>query len=1289
LNASQLITLPLPTIPSNYDDYKEGDESFDPFYRDVPKIRNDQRLILTRKHDAHKRNLRKKRSMDYDQSDESYPSGEVIFNAEIKDIKDLRANLPIIKAILFGLPIPESEELSKTEVLNMNNTHNNTNNESNQTLTFNNETPEEIVNNRNVNNRHNNTSTDMQYSLLQIQKENKENSNLNISNIKENKNIQSSTSNEFEAITQIANDAQILKNPTFRIHTEHQTTFNPLIVKHDNINVQPEVNVQLFLKTNAGNNSQSINMNSSIPFELKNSLNKTIDINNNTRQLSQELLQTRSSMNSKKSNRRKNLSNESMEESEEYLARRNNYNNKPKSTRYYDEYDIDENVEINSRPRSHRLRQRPKDRRIANYRHDYLDEDDNENDEYFLDNINNDHKNRQRLRPQSSRVFYRNRNRYFDYEDDFELHEKSKVTSKTLNSPSRIRESTRYDSSYEGRRRRPEVTNRKNRRRPTLISTEEIQIKELDSKSRHIESPAELHLENKNIRYSLRNEENRENQALMKAYLNDSRKDEESAEQKDIIEDHTNKRKKYSDEYNESDELNISDDYVDYSDFRNPVRETLIENRRNRNRFDNEFDIIPERKSIRQNKSRKIIEEKEVDLDKIEEKVNNKYIESTSLQYDKNDKITNAVIANKVSSDSNGFKEYDDYHTVRLISTTDNIENPELLERTKISTEGVFKFTDELPPIEKNEEAQKDDKQTYELSMSEEDYVDDNYEPDSYLYPAIEEPLSSLQKFTEENDERVLNINDQPTDTMIDDTNKTLNNSEMRVETKTEYDDLYEDKLENTTTSFSSQEYDNLEITTNSFYSTITDTISISTADPTLPSIKKSTVNTLTPVTTAVPILETMVTTINTPTSATFLARTPNATTSTTMNYVLTTPITNTPATTITAAITTTNIPTLTDTITPIFNTNFTTSKSTITTTSPMLAMITTSTTTRTKATAKFFKPISLRKNYTYIPPPTKPNSVVIRRGHPLSGPKPTKPPPSYNDLAPKPLIRRLPLLSRTTTSTPEPTISDDEIILELPQHVSQNKDKNIKENKTSVFNNKNESSVFEAVIDYPLSELLPSSQLKNNKIVDKDPDSTIMNFNNATFVRESSSTLAKNNQTTYTNDSNLDNEVPIQSPRLNNTSKTLQSLKDIVNETSQTKSALNHSNQNILQLETTTKQINLHTNVKTSDVSTTTIRTVKFSEYRKLELTSVKSQIQKSNQSPKPTAGFNCLEKEMYRFYGDVRDCRLFHYCSPGFTVRQVLDFRFVCEEGTIFDEESQSCRHDVPNAKCIKRIW
>lgn len=66
----------------------------------------------------------------------------------------------------------------------------------------------------------------------------------------------------------------------------------------------------------------------------------------------------------------------------------------------------------------------------------------------------------------------------------------------------------------------------------------------------------------------------------------------------------------------------------------------------------------------------------------------------------------------------------------------------------------------------------------------------------------------------------------------------------------------------------------------------------------------------------------------------------------------------------------------------------------------------------------------------------------------------------------------------------------------------------------------------------------------------------------------------------------------------------------------------------------------------------------------------------------------FNCLKKEMYRFYGDSRDCRLFHYCSPGFTKRQVLDFRFVCEEGTAFDEETQSCQHDVRNRKCQNRF-
>ena len=101
------------------------------------------------------------------------------------------------------------------------------------------------------------------------------------------------------------------------------------------------------------------------------------------------------------------------------------------------------------------------------------------------------------------------------------------------------------------------------------------------------------------------------------------------------------------------------------------------------------------------------------------------------------------------------------------------------------------------------------------------------------------------------------------------------------------------------------------------------------------------------------------------------------------------------------------------------------------------------------------------------------------------------------------------------------------------------------------------------------------------------------------------------------------------------------------------------------------------------SESSSTTERHVE-----EMESTTIRPLSRKST-SLKRRDGFNCLEKEMYRFYGDNRDCRLFHYCSPGFTSRQVLDFRFVCEEDTIFDEESQSCRHNVKNKKCLKRQW
>ncbi|GLV41956.1 uncharacterized protein CBL_00418 [Carabus blaptoides fortunei] len=58
----------------------------------------------------------------------------------------------------------------------------------------------------------------------------------------------------------------------------------------------------------------------------------------------------------------------------------------------------------------------------------------------------------------------------------------------------------------------------------------------------------------------------------------------------------------------------------------------------------------------------------------------------------------------------------------------------------------------------------------------------------------------------------------------------------------------------------------------------------------------------------------------------------------------------------------------------------------------------------------------------------------------------------------------------------------------------------------------------------------------------------------------------------------------------------------------------------------------------------------------------------------------FNCFGKKMNKFYEDPRDCRLFHYCTPGYTETQVLDMKFVCDYGTYFDSDKLICTKVKP---------
>ncbi|KAL1495037.1 hypothetical protein ABEB36_010522 [Hypothenemus hampei] len=76
---------------------------------------------------------------------------------------------------------------------------------------------------------------------------------------------------------------------------------------------------------------------------------------------------------------------------------------------------------------------------------------------------------------------------------------------------------------------------------------------------------------------------------------------------------------------------------------------------------------------------------------------------------------------------------------------------------------------------------------------------------------------------------------------------------------------------------------------------------------------------------------------------------------------------------------------------------------------------------------------------------------------------------------------------------------------------------------------------------------------------------------------------------------------------------------------------------------------------------------------------------ISRKNNNLRPTKVskryvFNCFGKETNRFYVDPRDCRLFHYCTQGYSKNQLLDLKYVCDQMTYFDEEKLMCTKVKP---------
>ncbi|XP_063978950.1 mucin-2-like isoform X2 [Diachasmimorpha longicaudata] len=319
-----------------------------------------------------------------------------------------------------------------------------------------------------------------------------------------------------------------------------------------------------------------------------------------------------------------------------------------------------------------------------------------------------------------------------------------------------------------------------------------------------------------------------------------------------------------------------------------------------------------------------------------------------------------------------------------------------------------------------------------------------------------------------------------------------------------------------------------------------------------------------------------------------------------------------------------------------------------ITTTTPTTMVTrkryTTVSTTSYRPTPPKLKTFSTRRTYIYSPPTTTAVPVMIKTRLPLLNPKPAKPPKSYNELAPKPVIRKRPLLARRVTSS--------------ASNVGQQSDEPEEVTTAIINNNKTPLEGTTEKTPQVLSDKLLEkiSETIGEKIIEQINNLTITTYNSNDFI----------NTTTVTS---VTHATPLPTPitPLINSSSPGEYQED-TNMTTQSTTLESFTSNTTPVIDLTTGEKDLSTVTSSQIASVLPIHWKPMVTYKRVN-------------------SFNCLEKEMYRFYADERDCRLFHYCSPGFTDKQVLDFRFVCEQGTIFDEDTQNCLHQVKNSKCREK--
>ncbi|XP_014471898.1 PREDICTED: serine-rich adhesin for platelets-like [Dinoponera quadriceps] len=608
------------------------------------------------------------------------------------------------------------------------------------------------------------------------------------------------------------------------------------------------------------------------------------------------------------------------------------------------------------------------------------------------------------------------------------------------------------------------------------------------------------------------------------------------------------------------------------------------------------------------------------------------------------------------------------------VDLREDVENSTEREKeTESSTEGVLKFTDELPGLDHTEDTKaKESVASRPYDINEYEYVDDNYEREDYKHFIFDIKLdddkekSNIEKKNQEKEDASATSFERSTE--VDDNVEAETHAE-HIEAVTELVSIKE-IVDSTTTS-----------------STITAASTVTTASTTTPTTVSTTASTIASTTTS------------TTSSTTFM----------------------------------------------IESTSMTTSQTTATTTTSTTTPRSTTNISRAMP-PKLFKPNSARRTYAYIPPTTTPIPVVIKPRLGLYNPKPAKPPKSYNELAPKPVIRKLPLLSRkpvtttSTTSTLATTITDKSYPDDQDTTTEPLTTMSVTTAATKAAMTLMATSTTKTTTTTTMTAILTESNrseenVLKSKVEAKEP--LFFNLSAKDNVNKEDQLPSPSEQDSPVNSSrNPDFHVsteeiqtitPYPLTRISTfatfTEQTAKEAESKLYETTESidvlttaaapttlpleMSAYIKTNSEINPKEaesTTTASTKVHPQEVISEIlpvlserpisvlSLTTVPSNAENDYFHVPAESTESTVfrpssRNTMNTPRKHLSFNCLEKEMYRFYGDTRDCRLFHYCSPGFTKRQVLDFRFVCEKGTEFDEETQSCRHDVQNRKCRNR--